>query len=129
MSSDDNLSRRERQIINILHESGEASAKEVLDRLPDAPSYSTVRALLKRMLDKQLISIRREGQRYIYTPAENRDDASASALARLVKTFFEGSAAKAVNALLGSNQTSLTPKELDNIERAIQKAKRQGPHE
>lgn len=123
MSNDINLSRRERQIMNILHENGEASAKNVQALLPDAPSYSTVRALLKRMLDKELISLRQEGQRYIYTPAQARDEASASALSRLIKTFFEGSAAKAVNALLGTQQASLTDKELEEIEKAIQKAK------
>lgn len=129
MASDRDLSRRERQIINILHEKGEASAKEVLAEMPEAPTYSTVRALLKRMLDKEVISQRREGQRYIYTPVEARADASASALSRLLKTFFEGSAAKAVNALLGSQREPLSSDELAEIERAIEKAKQRQKHE
>ncbi len=82
-----------------------------------------MRALLKRMLDKDLICQRQQGQRYIYAPRQAHDDASASALSRLLKTFFDGSAAKAVNALLGSQRDALSTKELEEIEQAIKLAK------
>lgn len=113
------LSRRERQIMDVLYRLQEASAQEVLDELPDPPSYSTVRALLARLLEKQLVVHRQEGARYIYAPAVAVTEARDSALRRLVTTFFDGSAAQAVSALLGSSRDSLTAAELEDIQRAI----------
>lgn len=113
------LSRRERQIMDVLYRLQEGSVQEVLEQLPDAPSYSTVRALLARLLEKQLVVHRQDGARYIYAPAVAMSEAQDSALQRLVNTFFEGSVAKAVNALLGSKRDTLTAEELAEIQRAI----------
>lgn len=118
------LSRRERQIVDILFAKGEASAQEVQSAMADAPSYSTVRALLARLLEKQVVSKRQEGAKYIYSPAADKTEASQSALQRVVKTFFEGSAAKAVNALLGSGHKALSDQEISELESLIAEAKR-----
>lgn len=123
MSKENSLSRRERQIMDALYTKREASAQEVLDSIPEPPSYSSVRALLARLLDKKVIGKRQEGSKYIYFPLEDKSDASQNALKRVVSTFFEGSAAKAVNALLGSNDNNLTEEEIKSIKKAINKLK------
>lgn len=116
-------SKRERQIMLILHRMNEASAKQVMEELSDPPTYSTVRALLKRMLDKQLITSRQDGQKLIYSPSESKDQAATSAISRVMKTFFNNSAANAVNALIGSQKSNISKKEIEEIERLIQKIK------
>lgn len=123
------LSRRERQIVEILFTKGEASAQEVQSAMPDAPSYSTVRALLARLLEKQAVSKRQDGARYIYFPAADKAEASQTALQKVVKTFFDGSAAKAVNALLGGGSKSLTDQEISQLESLIDEAKRHSADE
>ncbi|HET7040109.1 MAG TPA: BlaI/MecI/CopY family transcriptional regulator, partial [Gemmatimonadales bacterium] len=86
------LSRRERQIMDAIYQMGEATAQDVLDHLPDPPSYSAVRALLRILEDKGHLRHRSEGQRYVYLPTVSRDRARVSALRQLVRTFFDGSA-------------------------------------
>ncbi len=117
------LSRRERQIVDILFTLGEASAQQVQQGMEDAPSYSTVRALLARLLEKQAVGRRQDGAKYIYFASTDKSEASEGALQRVVKTFFEGSAAKAVNALLGNASQSLSEKEISDIESLIEQAK------
>lgn len=117
------LSRREREILDVLYETGEAPAQAVLEQIPNPPSYSSVRALLARMIEKGLVNHRQEGARYLYRPAIERAAAQKSALNRLIKTFFEGSIAKAANALMGDNADALSDQELDQLERAIAKAR------
>lgn len=117
------FSRRERQIMDILYELNEATAQQVLDKLPDPPSYSAVRAMLARLEDKQAIAHREQGARYHYYPLIKRETATRNALSRLVTTFFDGSAAQAANALLGMSMHKLSNNELDELESLIQKAR------
>lgn len=122
------LSRRERQIMDALLEAGECSAREVQQAISDAPSYSAVRALLAKLLEKGVVEFRQDGAKYLYRPAVERETAQKSAVQRLVKTFFQGSASKAVNALLGMKGESLSDDEISELEQMIQRAKnKQGP--
>lgn len=118
------LSRRERQIMDALLEAGELSAQEVRAAIADAPSYSAVRALLAKLVEKEVISYREDGPRYIYFPLVARSEARASAMQKLLKTFFDGSAVAAVNALLGMNKQRLSESEIAELQNAIQRAKR-----
>ena len=118
------LSRRERQIMDALFEAGELSAQDVRVALPDAPSYSAVRALLAKLVEKKIVDFREEGPRYIYFPVVAQEEARASALQRLLKTFFGGSTTAAVNALLGMNREKLNADEIHQLKQAINDASR-----
>lgn len=120
------LSRRERQIMDILYRRGRATAGEVMAELPGDPSYSTVRAQLRVLEDKGHVGHEEEGLRYVYTPAVPRHAARKSALRHLVATFFDGSAEKAVSALLGGEAARLSDDELDRIAAMIAKARKDG---
>jgi predicted transcriptional regulator len=117
------LSRRERQIMDILHAKGELSAADINAALPDPPSYSTVRTLLRILVEKGALTLREDGPRYLYRPTESRENASQSALKRLVKTFFNGSLADAVAALVDTREGAMSEEELRRIETIIRKAK------
>lgn len=119
------LSKRERQIMDALFEAGELSAQDVKAAIPDAPSYSAVRALLAKLVEKDIVQYRDESGRYIYFPVIKQDQARESALQKIVKTFFGGSATAAVNALLGMQDKKLTDQEIAELEAAIAKAKEQ----
>ena len=120
------LSRRERQIMEIVYRRGEATAAEIQEEIPDPPSYSTIRALLRVLVDKQHLQHREDGPRYVYSPTVPRQKARAGALAQLVNTFFDGSAAQAVSALLGSSQGKLSKAELDELSALIAAARKKG---
>ena len=120
------LSRRERQIMDILHRSGRATAAEVLDGLPDAPSYSAVRALLRILETKGHIKHEEEGRAYVYLPVVRRTDARQSALSHLLKTFFDNSAEQAVAALLAIKGEKMSNAELNRMSQLIDDAKREG---
>lgn len=120
------LTRRERQIMDVLYERGEASVGEVRRALPSAPSYSAVRALMRKLLDKGHASYREDGNRYVYRPVLARNRARRSALQRVVNTFFDGSAADAVVGLLG-NERDLTEEELARIQATLEKLKAPKP--
>ena len=115
------LSRRERQIMDIIHRQGEATAAEVNASLPDPPSYSAVRALLRILEEKGFLEHRQERLRYVYRPTESPDLASRSALRQVVETFFKGSLANAVAALV--DEETLSKDELARIEAIVSKAK------
>jgi predicted transcriptional regulator len=115
------LSRRETQIMDVVFQLGEATAAEILDHLPDPPSYSTVRALLTILEDKGHLIHRRNGARYVYAPTLASDKAKKSALDHLLKTFFSGSPQQVVAALLSTN--NLTPEELEELARLIDQAR------
>lgn len=117
------LSRRERQILDVLYERQPASAKDVQAGIVDAPSYSSVRALLARMVEKGLISHQQEGAKYLYSAVTAKDDAGQSAMGRLVRTFFEGSALKAASALIGDAKEQLDDRELESLEEMIRQAR------
>ena len=120
------LSRRERQIIDLLYQRGRATAAEVQAGLPDAPSYSAVRALLRTLEDKGLATHDEDGRTYVYRPTVPRDQARTSALKHLVTTFFGGSPEQAVAALLDLNGPRLSPDALDRMAKLVEKAKREG---
>ena len=121
-----NLSRRERQIMDAIYQMGEATAQEVLDRLPDPPGYSAVRALLRILEDKGHVRHRRDGQRYVYAPTVPRDRARVSALRQLVRTFFDGSPGAAAAALLDLSRDDLTDAELAKLETLVERARKEG---
>jgi predicted transcriptional regulator len=115
------LSRRERQIMDIIYRRGKATAAEVLDEIPDPPSYSAVRAALRLLEEKGMLTHESEGKRYIYLPSTPRRQARTTALKHLVRTFFNGSAEQVVNALIEDGQAS--PAELDRLARLIEQAR------
>ena len=120
------LSRRERQIIDILYRRGRATAAEVMSDLPGNPSYSTVRTQLRVLESKGHVRHEEEGLRYVYSPALPRGAASKSALRHLVNTFFDGSTEKAVAALLGPDGTRVSSEELDRIAALVARARKDG---
>lgn len=117
------LTRRERQIMDVLFRRGRATAAEVMEDLPGSPSYSTVRTQLRVLEEKGHVRHEEEGVRYVYTAAVRRHAARKSALKHLVDTFFDGSAEKAVAALLGGEATRVSSEELDRIADLIAKAR------
>ena len=121
------LSRRERQIMDILYRRTRATAAEVMADLPGDPSYSTVRTQLRVLEQKGHVHHEEQGLRYIYLPAVPRHAARKSALRHLVDTFFDGSAEKVVAALLGGEGTRLSDEELDHIAALIAKTRKEGP--
>ena len=120
----DPLSRRERQILDVLYAKGSATVADVRDALPDAPSYSAVRALLRILEDKGHARHESQGTRYLYLPSVPRERARNSALTRIIKTFFDGSAAQAAAALVDSG--SLSDDELTRLSALIDRAKKEG---
>jgi predicted transcriptional regulator len=118
------LSRRERQIMDVIYSMGEASAAEVVAGLADPPSDSTVRALLRILEDKEVLKHREDGPRYVYLPTEAPEKASRSALKQVVQTFFEGSLANAVAAFVDTQDTTLSAEEIKRLEAIIKQAKK-----
>jgi predicted transcriptional regulator len=122
----DALSRRERQVMNILFRRGEATVSEVMGDLPDPPTYSAVRSILRILAEKKLITHREDGPRYVYLPAVSADHAADEALNQVVKTFFDGSADAAVTALLRLSDVSLDDAEIGKLRERIRKARVSG---
>lgn len=120
------LSRRERQIIDILYTQGRATAADVQAALPDPPSYSAVRAMLRILEEKGHIRHEQDGPRYIYLPTVALGSAQRSALHHMVRTFFEGSAEQAISALLDDSSSRMSDVELDRLARLIDQARRTG---
>jgi BlaI family transcriptional regulator, penicillinase repressor len=118
-----NLSRRERQIMDILYRLGSATAAEIRANLPEAPTYSTVRALLRILEEKGHLKHHYDGPRYVFTPVVSRPAAQKSALRQMVRTFFDGSATQAVAALLDMSARELTDEELDKLGKMVEQAK------
>jgi predicted transcriptional regulator len=121
------LTRRERQIMDVLFRHGRATASQVMQELPGGPSYSTVRTQLRVLEDKGHVRHEEEGPRYVYMPAVPRHAARKSALRHLVNTFFDGSTEKVVAALLGGEGTRLTDEELKRVADLVAKAQKGGP--
>jgi BlaI family transcriptional regulator, penicillinase repressor len=120
------LSRRERQIMDFLYQRGRATAAEVQANLPDPPSYSAVRAMLRVLEDKGHTRHEEEGPRYVYLPRVTRDRAKRSALRHVVRTFFGGSPEQMVAALLDDRSTQLSEEELGRLARLIERARKEG---
>ena len=120
------LTRRERQIMDSVYARGQATVSEVLEDLPDAPSYSAVRAMLRKLEEKGHLRHDASGPRYVYEATLPREEARGSALERLVRTFFDGSPTKTVAALIDSDALDLSEAELDEMAALIARAKRRG---
>jgi predicted transcriptional regulator len=120
------LSRRERQIMDILYRQGKASANDVRDAMDDAPSYSAVRAMLRVLEEKGHVKHQAEGLKYVYVPTVTRDKAKRTAVKHVLETFFNGSPEQAVAALLDVASTRLTSDELDRMSQLIEKARKEG---
>jgi len=129
MTQDDELrglSRRERQIMDLLFQRGKASVGEVMDGIPDPPGYSAVRATLRTLEQKGRVTHEEDGRAYIYRPTLRRDAARKSALTHVLKTFFDNSAEQAVAALLDLKGPRLSEAQLDRVSRLIENAKKEG---
>ncbi|MFL5393379.1 MAG: BlaI/MecI/CopY family transcriptional regulator [Myxococcales bacterium] len=120
------LTRRERQIMDILYRDGEATVAEVVDRLPDPPSYSAVRATINVLEEKGHVRHKQDGPRYVYLPAVPRERARRAALNHLLQTFFDGSAESAVVALLQMTDSTLTPTDFERLATEVRKARQEG---
>lgn len=120
------LSRRERQIMDVLFRQGRATAAEVMAQLPNEPSYSTVRTQLRVLEQKGHVRHDDDGVRFVYMPVVARHAARKSALRHVVETFFEGSPEKAVAALLGTDGAKLSGEQLDRIATLIARARKDG---
>lgn len=118
------LGKRERQIVETVYRLGEASVADVRENLADPPSYSSVRAMLGQLVTKGALKYRQEGKRYIYRPAVPKDQASRSAMRKLLATFFAGKPSDAVAALLDVSGEELTDDDIKRMKRLIHQAKR-----
>jgi len=127
-SSHFNLSRRERQIMDVLYRKGRSTAAEVLENLPDPPSYSSIRALLRILEEKGHIRHEKDGAKYVFIPSVGRDKAKRSAIRHLLKTFFEGSPELVVAALLDVSSSKLTNQELDRLKKLIDESRERDKH-
>ena len=117
------VSRRERQILDVLYARGRATAAEIQTALPEAPGYSAVRALLRILEAKKYIRHEQDGPRYVYVPTIARDSAKRSALRHIVRTFFDGSTEQAVAALLDGSSSRLSDDELERLSQLIDQAR------
>ncbi len=126
MKGHKNLSRRERQIMDIIYELGDASAAQVLEKLPNPPSYSAVRALLRILEEKGHLSHRQDGPRYMFVPTVPHKTARDNALKHLLQTFFDNSTEKAVAALLDLSEDQLSEENYHQLLELIEEAQKEG---
>src|SRR4051812_47205208 len=120
------LSRRERQIMDVIYQQGRATAVEVMENMPAPPSYSAVRAMLRLLEEKGYLRHEQDGPRYVYLPTLSRDKARQSAMKQMLQTFFDNSTEQAVAALIGMTRAKMTEDELDRLSRLIEKARKEG---
>ena len=120
------LSRREREIMDIIYARGRATVTEVMERLDNAPSYSAVRALLRILEEKGALRHEQDGQKYVFLPTVTREKAKRSALKKMLQVFFDDSTEKAVAALLEISDTRLTDEEWDRLTALVEEAKKRG---
>ncbi|HEX9001378.1 MAG TPA: BlaI/MecI/CopY family transcriptional regulator [Blastocatellia bacterium] len=125
-NSHQHLSRRERQIMDIIYQRGQATAAEVQEDMPDPPSYSAVRAMLRLLEEKGYLKHEQDGPRYLFKPTLAREKARKSALKQMLETFFDGSTEQAVAALLNLSKPKLSQDELDRLSLMIETAKKEG---
>ena len=120
------LSRRERQIMDVIYTRSKATAAEVLEAIPKPPSYSAVRAMLRLLEEKGYLRHEQDGPRYVFLPTLSRERARQSAMKQLLQTFFDNSAEQAVAALLDMSRAKLSDAELDRLSEMIEKARKEG---
>ena len=125
-NSHEHLSRRERQIMDIVYRLGQASAADVLENMPDPPGYSAVRTMLRLLEEKGYLRHDQDGPRYVYLPTLSRDKARQSALKQLVQTFFDNSTEQTVAALLDMSKSKMSGEELERLSELIEKARKEG---
>jgi len=125
-SSDHHLSRRERQAMDIIYECGRVTAAELLERLPDPPSYSAVRSMLRLLEEKGLLRHEQDGPRYVFSPTVPREHARQSALRHMLKTFFDGSTEDAVAALLDLDSANIDEETARRMVELIEQARQEG---
>ena len=118
------LTRRERQVMDILHRRGEATVSEIMADLPDPPTYSAVRSILRILGEKELIRHREDGPRYVYYPAQDTEAAREDVLSHVVDTYFAGSPEQAVTALLRISDLDIEDEEIERLREAIRRARR-----
>jgi predicted transcriptional regulator len=121
-----NLSRRERQIMDIIYKRAQATAMEVMENLPAAPGYSAVRAMLRLLEEKGYLKHQQEGLRYVYLPTLSREKARQSALKQMLQTFFDDSTEDAVATLLHVSKSKLSKTDLDRLSKLIDEARKEG---
>jgi BlaI family penicillinase repressor len=121
-----NLSRRERQIMDIVYKHAQATAADVMEHLPNAPSYSAVRAMLRLLEEKGLLKHQQDGLRYVYLPTVSREKARQSALKQMLQTFFDDSTEDAVATLLDISRSKLSDSDLDRLSNLIEEARKEG---
>lgn len=122
--ADEALSRRERQVMEILHRDGESTVTEIMQALPDPPTYSAVRSILRILGEKKLIAHKEDGPRYVYFPATSTEKARDDALAHVVSTYFAGSTEQAVTALLKLSDANLSDADIERLRDSIRHARR-----
>lgn len=120
------LSRRERQIMDVLYRRGRATAAEIHQDLPDPPSYSAVRAMLRVLEEKKHVRHEEKDLRYVYLPVVPREKARRSAAVHMVETFFDGSAEQAIATLLDVSSRELSDEDFDRLSALIEKARKEG---
>ena len=120
------LSRREREVMDVLYRLGEATVAEVMEEIPDPPTYSAVRSVVRILEKKGHISHREDGPRYVYAPAVKREKARRAALDQLVDTFFEGSSEQALVALLRRSDLAMSESQIERLAKAVRKASEEG---
>ena len=125
-SPTDDLSRRERQVMEILHRRGESTVAEIMSDLPDPPTYSAVRSILRILSEKQLIQYKEDGPRYVYYPAAPTEEARDEVLEHVVRTYFGGSAEQAVTALLRISDADIADSEVERLREKIRRARLSG---
>ena len=120
------LSRRERQVMDILHRRAEATVAEIMAELPDPPTYSAVRSVLRILGEKELIRYKEDGPRYVYYPAQDTETARDDVLAHVVRTYFAGSPEQAVTALLRMSDVDMKDDEIQRLRDTIRRARQSG---
>lgn len=120
------LTRRERQVMDILHRRREATVAEIMDELPDPPTYSAVRSVLRILGEKGLVRFREDGHRYVYFPAQPEETARETALAHVVRTYFAGSHEQAAAALLGMSDVGLSDDDVRRLRELVRHARKNG---
>jgi BlaI family transcriptional regulator, penicillinase repressor len=120
------LSRRERQVMDILYRKQEATVAEIMEDLPDPPTYSAVRSVLRILSEKHLVEHKEDGPRYVYFPARPTEAAREDALAHVIHTYFEGSPEQAVTALLRMSDVDLSDTEISRLRETIGRARQLG---
>jgi BlaI family penicillinase repressor len=120
------LSRRERQVMDILHRRSEATVAEIMAELPDPPTYSAVRSVLRILGEKELIRYKEDGPRYVYYPAQDTEAARDDVLAHVVRTYFAGSPEQAVTALLRMTDVDMSDRDVERLRESIRRARQSG---